>query len=110
MDHVPRSLGLFKKTHLLEVGLTQNRETMALQALTTVELFYFIMCEDPIFIEIHRNMRCVSKSILKVVRNSLNCDQIFFERTLGSKIGFAHGSCLSKSRLGLCKVGLIRPF
>jgi hypothetical protein len=32
--------------HLLEVGLTQNRETMALRMLTTVDLFYFIMCED----------------------------------------------------------------
>ena len=43
------------KSHLLEVGLTQNWETMALQSLTTVDLFYFIMCEDPhkkIFIEI----------------------------------------------------------
>ena len=35
------------KNHLLEVGLTQNRETMALRMLTTVGLFYFIMCEDP---------------------------------------------------------------
>jgi hypothetical protein len=35
------------KNHLLEVGLTQNRETMALQTLTTVGLFYFIMCDDP---------------------------------------------------------------
>jgi hypothetical protein len=35
------------KNHLLEVGLTQNQETMALQMLTTVGLFYFIMCEDP---------------------------------------------------------------
>jgi hypothetical protein len=31
------------KNHLLEVGLTQNRETMVV---TTVELFYFIMYED----------------------------------------------------------------
>ena len=35
------------KSHLLEVGLTQNQETMAFQTLTTVDLFYFIMCEDP---------------------------------------------------------------
>jgi hypothetical protein len=34
------------KNHLLEVGLTQNRETMILWTLTTVDLFYFIMCED----------------------------------------------------------------
>ena len=34
------------KNHLLEVGLTQNMEIMALQMLTTVGLFYFIMCED----------------------------------------------------------------
>ena len=35
------------KNHLLEVGLTQNRETVALQNLTTVDLLYLIMCEDP---------------------------------------------------------------
>ena len=35
------------KDHLLEVGLTQNWETMALQTLTPVDLFYFIMCMDP---------------------------------------------------------------
>ena len=34
------------ETHLLEVGLTQNREMMALQTLTSIGLFYFIMCED----------------------------------------------------------------
>jgi hypothetical protein len=34
------------KNHLLEVGLTQNRETMALRTLTTADLFYFIMRED----------------------------------------------------------------
>ena len=35
------------KNHLLEVGLTQNRETIALQTLTTVDLFYIIMYENP---------------------------------------------------------------
>ena len=35
------------KNHLLEVGLTQNWETMALQTLTIVGLFYFIMSKDP---------------------------------------------------------------
>jgi hypothetical protein len=35
------------KNYLLEVDLTQNQETMALQTLTTIDLFYFIMCEDP---------------------------------------------------------------
>ena len=34
------------KNHLLEVGLTQKRKTMALWFLTTVDLFCFIMCED----------------------------------------------------------------
>jgi hypothetical protein len=33
------------KNHLLDVGLTQNRETMTLRMLTTVDLFYFVMCE-----------------------------------------------------------------
>jgi hypothetical protein len=35
-------LDYFHKT-TFEVGLTQNRETMALRTLTTVEMFYFIM-------------------------------------------------------------------
>ena len=35
------------KSHFLEVGLTQNRETMALRTYATVGLFYLIMCEDP---------------------------------------------------------------
>jgi len=33
--------------HLLKVGLTQNQETMTLRMLTTVDLFYLIMREDP---------------------------------------------------------------
>ena len=35
------------ENHLLEVGLTLNRETMALRTLTIVDLLYFIMREDP---------------------------------------------------------------
>jgi hypothetical protein len=35
------------KNDLLEVGLTQHWETMALQMLTTVSSLYFIMCEHP---------------------------------------------------------------
>jgi hypothetical protein len=34
------------KNHLLEVGLTQNHETIALRTLTTVDLFYIIMFEN----------------------------------------------------------------
>jgi hypothetical protein len=33
--------------YLLEVDLTQNRETLAFRMLTTVDLSYFIMREDP---------------------------------------------------------------
>ena len=43
------------KNHLLEVGLTQDWETMVLLTVTTVGLFYFIICEDlheQIFIEL----------------------------------------------------------
>ena len=32
--------------HLFDIGLTQNPETMALQMLTTDDLFYIIICED----------------------------------------------------------------
>ena len=46
MDHVSWSVGLFSKNHLLEAILPQHQETTALQTLTTVDLFYFIMCED----------------------------------------------------------------
>jgi hypothetical protein len=35
------------KNHILELGLTQNRETTTLETLPTVDLFYFTMCEDP---------------------------------------------------------------
>ena len=41
------------KNHLLKVGLTQKQETLALRNLTTVDLLYFIMCEDHAWIEIH---------------------------------------------------------
>jgi hypothetical protein len=43
------------KNRLLEVGLTQNWETMVFWNLTTVYLFYFIMCEDPAWIESYWN-------------------------------------------------------
>ena len=43
------------KNHLSEVGLTQNRETMALRTLTTIDLFYFIVVWGPTRIEIHWN-------------------------------------------------------
>ena len=38
---------IISKNHLLKVGLTQNQETMALWTLTTIDLFYLIMREDP---------------------------------------------------------------
>ena len=48
MDRVSWSLRLYIfKSHFLEVVLTQNWEIMTLQMLTTVYLFYFMMCEDP---------------------------------------------------------------
>jgi hypothetical protein len=53
MDHVSWSLGPFSKNHLLKVGLTQNQETMALQTLKTVDLFYFYHVWGPAWMEIH---------------------------------------------------------
>jgi hypothetical protein len=41
------------KNHLLEVGLTHNRETMALWMLTIVDLFYFYHVWGRAWIEIH---------------------------------------------------------
>jgi hypothetical protein len=46
MDDVFMVTWIIFKNHLLEVGLTQNQETMALRTLTTINLFYFIMCEE----------------------------------------------------------------
>ena len=34
------------ENHLLKIGLTQNWGTMALRTLTTIDLCYFIMCEE----------------------------------------------------------------
>ena len=36
-----------KPLFFLEGGITQNRETMALQTLTIIGLFYFVTREDP---------------------------------------------------------------
>ena len=47
MDHVSWSLGLFPKKYSLDVGLTQNWETMAHRRLIIVGLSYFKMCGDP---------------------------------------------------------------
>ena len=47
MDHVSWSLGLVLTIHLLEVGLIQNRETMAFRMFTITDLLCFIMYEDP---------------------------------------------------------------
>jgi hypothetical protein len=35
------------KNYLLEVDLTQNRETMTLQMFASINLFYFSMYENP---------------------------------------------------------------
>jgi hypothetical protein len=35
------------KNHLLEVGQTQKQKTKAFQTLTAIDLFGFIMCENP---------------------------------------------------------------
>ena len=35
------------KNHLLEASLTKTRETMALRMFTAVDLFYFVVHEDP---------------------------------------------------------------
>ena len=54
-DHVFMVTWTIIKNHLLEVGLTQNREITALRMLTTGDLFYFIMGKDPHEKKIHWN-------------------------------------------------------
>jgi hypothetical protein len=53
LDHVSWSLGLFSRPPLLEVGLTQNWETIALWMLTTIDVFYHV--QGPAWIEFHWN-------------------------------------------------------
>jgi hypothetical protein len=36
------------KNHLLEVGLAQNQETMALQRSQPIDVLCFIMCKGPL--------------------------------------------------------------
>ena len=45
-------ISIIFQNHLLEVGLTQNQETMALHMLTTDDLFYFIMYENRMNIDL----------------------------------------------------------
>ena len=47
MEHVSWSLGIFPNSISWRVGLTQNRETNALQKLKSIDFFYFIICEEP---------------------------------------------------------------
>ena len=47
--------GTVSKNHLLEVGLTQNRETMAFKTLTTVDFILFYHVRGPASIEIRWN-------------------------------------------------------
>ena len=46
MDHDCMVTWIIFLNHLLDVGLAQNQETMARRMLMTVDLFYFITCED----------------------------------------------------------------
>ena len=55
MYHVFMVTWIIIKNHLLEVGLIQNQETITFWTLTTVDLFYLIMWEDPVWIGIHWN-------------------------------------------------------
>ena len=47
LDHVSMVTWTIFKNHFLEVGLTQNQNTIAFWTLTSIGTFYLIMCEDP---------------------------------------------------------------
>ena len=89
MDHVSWLLGLFSKNRLLEVGLPQNRETLALRTLTTVDLSYFIMCEDPGWIEMHSNSIWLRGPVT-------------YNFTLHLKVPWSHYMLFEVCRDGLC--------
>ena len=78
----------------LGVGLTQNWETMALQSLTIVDLYYFIMCEDPAWIEIHWNSIWLRALSQMTPQYTLRAHEHFF----GVSQFHGHGSWL------LCEV------
>ena len=56
MDDVSWSLGLFFRNRLLEAGLTQNWETMALRMFTTVDFILFYYVWGPAWIGIYWNL------------------------------------------------------
>ena len=55
------------KNHLFEVGLTPNSDNKALWKLTTVDSFYFIMCEDPAWMQLQWNS-------IELVEGLVTCD------------------------------------
>ena len=76
------------KNHLLEASLTQNRETMALWTLTTVDIFYCILCQDPheyIFFEITFGWNPVTNDFTLHLR--VRDHTTWFWRCLGTVFG-----------------------
>jgi hypothetical protein len=88
------------KNHLLEVGLTQNRKTMALQTLTTVKLFDFYHVWGPAWLEIYWNsiwLRVQSYDFTLHLR--VHDHNTWFWRCLGTAFGhFLLGSQKFRSR------------
>ena len=77
------------KNHLLEVGLTQNREIMVFWTLTTIDLFYFMMCEDT-HEEIHWNsiwLRTRSHMTSQYAWGSVTPLHTWFWRCVGTAFG-----------------------
>jgi hypothetical protein len=97
------------KNHLLEVGLTQNHETMALRMLTTIDSFYFYHAWGPAWIENSLKQHVVEGLVTYDFTLHLRVSDhtIWFWRCVGMAIGLlsshnfhGHGSWL------VCEVAL----
>ena len=77
----------------MEVGLAKNWETTALQNLTTVDLLYFIMCEDPAWIGINWNSIWLEGSwpLFMILEAVLGWP---LDTSFGPSRFHGHGSCL----------------
>jgi hypothetical protein len=104
MDHFVVTWIIFKN-HLLKIGLTQNRETMALWTLITVDFILFYHAWGPAWIEIHRNsilLRAQSHMTSHYTRGSVTTLHDF-GGVLGRPLNpFVWALLISWSRLSAC--------
>jgi hypothetical protein len=93
------------KNHLLKVGLTHNWETMTIQTLTTVDLFYFYHVWGQTWIETHWNsiwLRTRSHMTSRTLYLRVHDHTTWCWRCVGMSFGHFWALTLLWSRLLAC--------